>query len=159
MVSHSGLITVMQRAARKAARGIGATFGEVEQLQVSRKGPAWTSWSTRPSGRNAPGLKNSSTGPPRLGLVLEEGEAIHGDPMKPPGRRSPIDGTSNFLHGSPHFSISFAGQEPEARWAGWGELNSGLIYQPMTDESFWAEKGRAPGCTTAAARLIAAQSR
>src|SRR6201999_1790900 len=48
---------------------------------------------------------------------------------------------TNFLHGIPHFSISIAVQEPKPG-GGWGEISQGLVYQPLTDESFWAEKGR-----------------
>ncbi|HKB54107.1 MAG TPA: inositol monophosphatase, partial [Ramlibacter sp.] len=54
----------------------------------------------------------------------------------------PIDGTSNFLHSIPHFAISIAVQEPKPGGQGWGEITQGLVYNPITDESFWTEKGR-----------------
>jgi myo-inositol-1(or 4)-monophosphatase len=54
----------------------------------------------------------------------------------------PIDGTSNFLHGIPHFAVSIAVQEAKPGGQGWGEVTQGLVYQPLSDESFWAEKGR-----------------
>ena len=54
----------------------------------------------------------------------------------------PLDGTSNFLHAIPQFAISIAVQEPKIG-GGWGEVTAGLIYQPVTDESYWAERGRA----------------
>jgi len=111
MVSHSGLITVMERAARKAAPRIRRDFGEVEQLQVSRKGPA-----------------------DFVSMADKQG--------KPRWIVDPIDGTSNFLHGIPHFAISIAVQEAQPGGNGWGEVTQGLVYQPLTDESFWAEKGR-----------------
>src|SRR5436853_4136689 len=57
-------------------------------------------------------------------------------------RSDPIDGTTNFLHSIPHFAISIAVQEPKPGGQGWGEITQGLIYNPITDESFWAEKGR-----------------
>jgi myo-inositol-1(or 4)-monophosphatase len=72
---------------------------------------------------------------------MEEGGTITGDPAKPRWILDPIDGTSNFLHGIPHFAISIAVQEPKAGGI-WGEITQGLVYQPLTDESFWAEKGR-----------------
>ena len=141
MVAHSGLITVMQRAARKAAPRIRRDFGEVEQLQVSRKGPAdFVSNADRQAERTL--VEELQHARPDWGLVLEEGEQIDGDPFKPRWIVDPIDGTSNFLHGIPHFAISIAVQEPKPGGTGWGELNSGLVYQPLTDESFWAEKGR-----------------
>jgi myo-inositol-1(or 4)-monophosphatase len=54
----------------------------------------------------------------------------------------PIDGTSNFLHSIPHFALSIAVQEPKPGGQRWGELSHALVYQPLTDETFWAEKGR-----------------
>jgi len=131
----------MQRAARKAAPRIRRDFGEVEQLQVSRKGPAdFVSNADRQAQRSiVEELQHARAG---WGLLLEEGEAIAGDPTKPRWVVDPIDGTSNFLHGIPHFSISIAVQEPRPGGTGWGEVSVGLVYQPLTDESFWAEKGR-----------------
>lgn len=54
----------------------------------------------------------------------------------------PLDGTSNFLHGIPHFAISIAAQEPKLDGSGWGDVVAGVVYQPITDETFWAEKTR-----------------
>jgi myo-inositol-1(or 4)-monophosphatase len=54
----------------------------------------------------------------------------------------PLDGTSNFLHGMPHFAISIAAQEPKPDGSGWGDVIAGIVYQPITDESYWAEKTR-----------------
>jgi myo-inositol-1(or 4)-monophosphatase len=139
MVSHSGLITVMQRAARKAAPRLRRDFGEVEQLQVSRKGPAdFVSLAdTRAEQTVVEELRHAR---PDWGFSLEEGGKIEGDPGKPRWVVDPIDGTSNFLHGVPHFAISIAVEEP--RPTGPGEITQALVYQPLTDESFWAEKGR-----------------
>ena len=74
-------------------------------------------------------------------MLLEEAGEIEGNPAKPRWVVDPIDGTSNFLHGIPHFAISIAVQEAKPG-GGWGELSHGLVYNPITDESFWAEKGR-----------------
>lgn len=140
MVSHSGLITVMQRAARKAAPRIRRDFGEVEQLQVSRKGPAdFVSMADKRAEQTV--MEELEHARPGWGFLMEEGGTIEGDPSKPRWIIDPIDGTSNFLHGIPHFAISIAVQEPKLG-GGWGEITQGLIYQPLTDESFWAEKGR-----------------
>ncbi len=79
---------------------------------------------------------------PDWGFLLEEGGEVAGDPNKPRWVIDPLDGTTNFLHGIPHFAISIAVQEPRLDGKGWGEVTTGLIYQPMTDESYWAEKSR-----------------
>jgi myo-inositol-1(or 4)-monophosphatase len=139
MVSHSGLITVMTRAVRKAAPRLRRDFGEVEQLQVSRKGPGdFVSMADKRAEQSiVEELRNAR---PDWGLLLEEGGEIQGNPDKPRWVVDPLDGTSNFLHGIPHFSISIAVMErrPDGR----EEPSHGLVYQPLTDETFWAEKGR-----------------
>jgi myo-inositol-1(or 4)-monophosphatase len=139
MVAHSGLITVMQRAARKAAPRLRRDFGEVEQLQVSRKGPAdFVSMADkRAEATIVEELRNAR---PDWGMLLEEGGAIAGNPDKPRWIVDPLDGTTNFLHGVPHFAISIAVEE--TRPGGGTEITQALVYQPLTDESFWAEKGR-----------------
>lgn len=139
MVSHSGLITVMQRAVRKAGPRLRRDFGEVEQLQVSRKGPAdFVSMADKRAEQTiVDELKNAR---PDWGMLLEEGGEIEGNPAKPRWIVDPLDGTTNFLHGIPHFAISIAVEErrPDGR----AEITHGMIYQPLTDEGFWAEKGR-----------------
>ena len=140
MVSHSGLITVMTRAARKAAPRLRRDFSEVEHLQVSRKGPAdFVSMADEQAERTL--VDELRHARPDWTLSLEEGGTIEGDPAKPRWVVDPIDGTSNFLHSIPHFAISIAVQEPRPG-GGWGELSHALVYQPLTDEGFWAEKGR-----------------
>ena len=139
MVAHSGLITVMQRAARKAAPRLRRDFGEVEQLQVSRKGPAdFVSMADKRSEQTI--VEELRTGRPDWGMLLEEGGEIAGNPDKPRWVVDPLDGTTNFLHGIPHFSISIAVEERKP--GGGSEISHGLVYQPLTDEGFWAEKGR-----------------
>ena len=139
MVSHSGLITVMQRAVRKAAPRLRRDFGEVEQLQVSKKGPGdFVSMADKRA--EATVVEELRNARPDWGLLLEEGGEIPGDPAKPRWIVDPLDGTTNFLHGIPHFAISIAVQErgPGSK----GEISHGLVYQPLTDETYWAEKGR-----------------
>ena len=138
MVSHSGLMTVMTRAARKAAPRLRRDFGEVEQLQVSRKGPAdFVSMADKRAEQTI--VEELRSARPDWGLLLEEGGEIAGNPDKPRWVVDPLDGTTNFLHGIPHFSISIA--VVEKRPDGREEVTHGLVYQPLTDESFWAEKG------------------
>jgi myo-inositol-1(or 4)-monophosphatase len=140
MVSHSGLITIMQRAARKAAPRLRRDYGEVEQLQVSRKGPAdFVSLADkRAEDTIVDELRHAR---PDWRLTLEEGGAIEGDPSKPRFIVDPLDGTTNFLHGIPHFAISIAVEDPQGA-GGRPEITQALVYNPLTDESFWAEKGR-----------------
>jgi myo-inositol-1(or 4)-monophosphatase len=139
MVAHSGLITVMQKAARKAAPKLRRDFGEVDALQVSRKGPAdFVSAADKAAERTI--LDELRHARPDWGILAEEGGSVEGDPTKPRWVVDPIDGTSNFLHSIPHFAISIAVEEPKP--SGKHEVVAGLVYQPLTDESFWAEKGR-----------------
>ncbi len=139
MVSHSGLLTVMDRAARKAGAKLRRDFSEVQHLQVSRKGPAdFVSKADQRAERTL--YEELLHARPDWGFLLEESGEIQGDPNKPRWIIDPLDGTSNFLHGIPHFAISIAVEEPLAN--GKREITSGLVYQPLTDESFWAEKGR-----------------
>lgn len=141
MVSHSGLITILQRAVRKAAPRLRRDFGEVEQLQVSRKGPAdFVSMADRRAEETV--VEELRHARPDWGFLLEEGGEIPGNPDKPRWVVDPIDGTSNFLHGIPHFAISIAVQEPIPGGGGWKDLSHGIVYQPLTDDAFWAEKGR-----------------
>ena len=150
MVSHSGLITVMTRAARKAAPRLRRDFGEVEQLQVSRKGPAdFVSMADkRAEATIVEELRNAR---PDWGLLVEEAGEIAGNPDKPRWIVDPLDGTTNFLHGVPHFAISIAVEE---RGPG-GGISHALVYQPLTDESFWAEKGRGAWLQDARLRVSA----
>ena len=132
---------MMEKAARKAGQRLRRDFGEVEHLQVSRKGPAdFVSKADQASERTL--YDELRIARPDWGFVLEEGGVIEGDPTKPRWVIDPLDGTSNFLHGIPHFAISIAAQEPKLDGSGWGDVIAGLVYQPITDESFWAEKTR-----------------
>ncbi len=141
MAAISGMIRVMEKAARKAGGRLRRDFGEVEHLQVSRKGPAdFVSKADQAAERTI--WDELRTARPDWGFVLEEGGVIEGDPTKPRWIVDPLDGTSNFLHGIPHFAISIAVQEPKLDGSGWGDVIAGLVYQPITDESFWAEKAR-----------------
>ena len=134
MASRSPLITVMTRAAIKASRGLKRDFGEVENLQVSRKGPA-DFVSTADLKADKTLREELGNARPEYGFLTEEGAAIKGtDEM---GRRwivDPLDGTTNFLHGLPHFAVSIALEER-------GELVAAVVYDPIKDEMFTAEKG------------------
>ena len=127
------IINVMEAAARKAARGLARDFGEVEQLQVSKKGPA--------DFVSAADLRAEETlhrelvrARPRFGLLLEEGGAIKGADEHNNWIVDPLDGTTNFLHGIPHFAISIAHQQDK-------EIVAGIVFEPLRDELFWAVRG------------------
>lgn len=141
MAAISGLIRVMERAARKAGGRLRRDFGEIEHLQVSKKGPAdFVSKADRQAERTL--WDELRAARPGWGFLMEEGGEIEGEPGKPRFIIDPLDGTSNFLHGIPHFAISIAVQEPTLDGKGWGEVAAALVYQPITDESFWAEKSQ-----------------
>jgi len=141
MSMFSGLIRVMERAARKAGGRLRRDFGEVEHLQVSRKGPA--DFVSKADMRSERTIYDELTqARPDWGFVMEEAGIIEGDEGKPRWIVDPLDGTTNFLHGIPHFAISIAVQEPRLDGNGWGEVTAGVIYNPINDETYWAEKSR-----------------
>jgi myo-inositol-1(or 4)-monophosphatase len=131
----------MEKAARKAGGKLRRDFGEVEHLQVSRKGPSdFVSRADQMAERTI--YDELLLARPDWGFLMEEGGEILGDPTKPRWIVDPLDGTSNFLHGIPHFAISIAAQEPKLDGSGWGDVVAGVVYQPITDQTFWAEKTR-----------------
>ncbi|MEL6540125.1 MAG: inositol monophosphatase family protein [Pseudomonadota bacterium] len=154
MSMFSGLIRVMERAARKAGGRLRRDFGEVEHLQVSRKGPA--DFVSKADMRAERALYDELTqARPGWGFVLEEAGVIEGDEGKPRWIIDPLDGTSNFLHGIPHFAISIAVQEPRLDGNGWGDVTAGLVYDVIQDASYWAEKTRGAWLQDARLRVSA----
>lgn len=134
MATRSPNINVMIRAADKAARTLKRDFGEVANLQVSRKGPAdFVSAADR---RAEQSLRNElARARPDHGLLMEESGSRGGDPDAE--RRfivDPLDGTTNFLHGLPHFAISIALEHR-------GEIIAAVVYDPIKEDMFYAEKG------------------
>jgi len=154
MSMFSGLIRVMERAARKAGGRLRRDFGEVEHLQVSRKGPAdFVSKADMRAERTL--YDELGHARPGWGFVLEEAGIIEGDEDKPRWIIDPLDGTSNFLHGIPHFAISIAVQEPRLDGKGWGDVSAAVIYNPINDETYWAEKSRGAWLQDARLRVSA----
>ncbi|MEX2629901.1 MAG: inositol monophosphatase family protein [Tistlia sp.] len=134
MAVRSALINVMVRAVNQAARGLKRDFGEVENLQVSKKGPA-DFVSAADIKAEQVLRKELSRARPDYGFLMEESGGT--DPKPGCDRRwivDPLDGTTNFLHGLPHFAISVGLAEGD-------EIVAGVIYDPIKDELFWAEKG------------------
>lgn len=133
MVQASANLNVMVKAARRAGRGLVRDFGEVEQLQVSRKGPG--DFVSRADLRAESTIKDElMTARPNYGWCAEEGAEEKG---ADPTRRwivDPLDGTTNYLHGLPHWAVSIALEHK-------GEIVAAVIYNPVSDEMFTAEKG------------------
>ena len=132
----SANLNLMIKAARKAGRTLVKDFREVENLQVSTKGPGdFVSRADREAERLI--KEELLGGRPTYGWIGEEtGTQAGADPT----RRwivDPLDGTTNFLHGMPHWAVSIALEHK-------GEIVSAVVYDPAKDEMFWAEKGA--GC-------------
>lgn len=138
MATRSAVINVMAKAADKAARSLKRDFGEVSQLQVSNKGPGdFVSIADHKAERVI--REELQKARPNFGLLMEESGAIPGSDPDHTWIVDPLDGTTNFLHGLPHFAISIALQAK-------GEIIAGLVFDPLKDETFWAEKGGGAFC-------------
>jgi myo-inositol-1(or 4)-monophosphatase len=125
-------MNVMIAAARKAARPLNRDFNELENLQVSQKGPAdFVTHADRRTERIL--IEELSHARPGYGFLGEEGGAVEGKDKSHRFIIDPIDGTSNFLHGIPQFAISIALERE-------GQLVAGLVYNPITEEMFTGEK-------------------
>lgn len=140
-------LNVMVAAARKAGRALIRDFGELENLQISKKGPA-DFVSTADSRTERILIEELSKARPGYGFLVEESGQIEGPDKTHRFIIDPIDGTTNFLHGIPHFAISIALERE-------GNLVSGLVFNPVTDEMFVAE--RAHGAYLNDRRLRVAQ--
>jgi myo-inositol-1(or 4)-monophosphatase len=130
----SALINVMVAAARKAARSLKRDFGEVENLQVSLKGPA--NFVTAADRRAEETLYTElSKARPGYGFLGEEGGRREGTDKSHTWIVDPLDGTTNFLHGIPHFAISIGLARDDT-------VVAGVIYNPANDELYTAERGK-----------------
>lgn len=130
----SPVMTVMIGAARKAARVLQRDFNEVWALQVSKKGPSdFVSAADRKTEQVLIGELQKAR--PGYGIMAEESGVVEGPDKTHRWYIDPLDGTTNFLHAVPHFAISI-GLERE------GQLVAGLVYNPISNELFHAEKGQ-----------------
>jgi myo-inositol-1(or 4)-monophosphatase len=132
-MARSALINVMVNAARKAGRSLARDFGEVEKLQVSRKGPADFVSS---ADRKAEEIIRAELDHARPGYTFlgEESGETKGKDVQHRWIVDPLDGTTNFLHGIPLFSVSIALERQ-------GRLHAGIIFNPISDELYSAERG------------------
>jgi len=134
----SPVMTVMQNAASKAAKRLLRDFNEVEQLQVSIKGPGdfVSQADLRAEGTIREELARARPG---YAFLMEESGASGSENWSWRWVVDPLDGTTNFLHGIPHWAISIGLQKrlPD----GSAELSAAVVYNPAGNEMFWAEKG------------------
>lgn len=132
-MARSALLNIMVQAALKAGRSLIRDFGEIENLQVSRKGPAdFVSNADRRAEKTIYGeLKKAR---PTYSFLMEESGEEKGTDGQHRWIVDPLDGTTNFLHGIPYFAVSIALERN-------GEIVAGVIFNPVTDELFTAERG------------------
>ncbi|MCQ8783250.1 inositol monophosphatase family protein [Mangrovibrevibacter kandeliae] len=129
----SALLNVMTQAAMKAGRSLTRDFGEVQNLQVSMKGPAdFVSNADRKAEEIV--FQELTRSRPDWGLLMEERGEVTGADERHRWIVDPLDGTTNFLHGIPVFAISIALERD-------GEIVAGVVFNPAMDELYTAEKG------------------
>lgn len=132
-VRRSAAINVMVKAAEKAAKSLVRDFGEVENLQVSRKGPS-DFVSAADKKAEAIIVEELMKARPGFSFLLEEGGEIKGTDPDSRFIVDPLDGTHNFLRGIPYWSITIGLEQR-------GEIVAGIVYNPVTDELYYADKG------------------
>lgn len=133
MPAHSPIMTMMIRAAEKAAKGLLRDFNEVEHLQISRKGPG--DFVTAADKRSEEVIfAELQKARPDYSFMMEETGQVKGKDADNVWIIDPLDGTHNFMHGVPHWSISIALEHK-------GQIMAGLVFDPTKDELFTAEKG------------------
>jgi myo-inositol-1(or 4)-monophosphatase len=132
-MARSALLTVMVNAAIKAGRALTRDFGEIENLQVSRKGPAdfVTNADKRAEQIVFDELRKAR---PTYAFLMEEGGEVAGTDGQHRWIIDPLDGTTNFMHGIPMFAVAIALERGQ-------EIVAAVIYNPVMDELFTAEKG------------------
>ena len=132
-MARSALLNVMVQAAVKAGRGLSRDFGEVQNLQVSLKGPSdYVSQADRKAEQTI--RHELMRARPTYGFLGEESEEEKGTDGAHRWIVDPLDGTTNFLHGIPIFSVSIALERND-------EIVAGVVYNPAMDELYTAEKG------------------
>lgn len=139
-MAQSALINVIWKAAERAARGLLRDFGEVENLQVSRKGVAdFVSNADLDAEKII--VAELAKARPGWGFIMEEGGVVAPEENDGPSWIiDPLDGTTNYIHGIPHFSISIAAIDKSLKNG--GKLIAGAIFDPIRNEFFFAEAGK-----------------
>ena len=134
MISISSNLNIMIKAVEKASKSVIRDFGEVEKLQVSKKGPRDFVTKTDKHVEKIL-IEELSKTKKNYSFLSEEVGSIENKDKDNIWIIDPIDGTTNFLHGIPHFAICLALESKK-------EIISGLIYDPIKDEMFYAEKNK-----------------
>lgn len=134
MTTPTTLLKVMIDAVRKAARGLTRDFGEVAELQVSKKG-AGDYVSAADIKAEQVLFEELMRVRPGYGFIGEERGLIEGSDKTHTWIVDPLDGTTNFLHAIPHFAVTAALERD-------GVIVAGVTYNPISNEMFWAEKGK-----------------
>ena len=134
MISISSNLNIMIKAAEKASKSVIRDFGEIEKLQVSKKGPRDFVTKTDKHVEKIL-IEELSKTKKNYSFLSEEVGSIENKDKDNIWIIDPIDGTTNFLHGIPHFAICVALESKK-------EIISGLIYDPIKDEMFYAEKNK-----------------
>ena len=134
MISISSNLNIMIKAVEKASKSVIRDFGEVEKLQVSKKGPRDFVTKTDKNVEKIL-IEELSKTKSNYSFLSEEVGRIEKKDKDNIWIIDPIDGTTNFLHGIPHFAICIALESKK-------EIVSGLIYDPIKDEMFYAEKNK-----------------
>ncbi|WP_068087081.1 inositol monophosphatase family protein [Polycladidibacter stylochi] len=137
-MARTALLNVMVQAATKAGRSLARDFGEVENLQVSRKGPGDF---VSQADMKAEQILREELGRarPKFGFLMEESGEIESKDGQHRWIIDPLDGTSNFLHGIPIFAVSIALERQ-------GQIVAAVIYNPIMDELYTAERGSGAFC-------------
>ena len=149
MTTPNALLKVMIDAARKAGRKLARDFGEVEQLQVSRKGPAdFVTVADLTAEQTL--FEELSKARQGYGFLGEEKGLVEGSDKTHTWIVDPLDGTTNYLHGIPHFAINVALERD-------GQVVAAVTHNPVTHDTYWAEKGK--GCFNNDKRLRVAARR
>jgi myo-inositol-1(or 4)-monophosphatase len=129
----SAILNVMIDAAEKAGRSLTRDFGEVEQLQVSKKGPG--DFVSKADHKSEKILKEElQKARPKFGFLLEEQGEVKGEDPSYRWIIDPLDGTTNFLHGIPHWAVVIGLEKDK-------EIVASVVYDPLLNELFHAEKG------------------
>ncbi|MER9834222.1 inositol monophosphatase [Mesorhizobium sp. M0145] len=132
-MARSAILNVMVQAAMKAGRSLSRDFGEVQNLQVSMKGPGdYVSQADRKAEDIV--FAELSKARPGYAFLMEERGVIEGDDGQHRWIVDPLDGTTNFLHGIPLFAVSIALERQ-------GQIVAGVVYNPAMDELYTAERG------------------
>jgi myo-inositol-1(or 4)-monophosphatase len=134
MSTPSALLQVMIGAARKAGKKLVRDFGEVGELQVSKKGPGdFVSNADLKAEQTL--VEELSKARPGYGFLCEERGEVEGSDKTHRWIIDPLDGTTNFLHAIPHFAVNIALERE-------GQIVAGVTHNPITNDTYWAERGK-----------------